>query len=266
MKINSNVLFIPHGGGPLPILKDKGHLKMIEFLENIKKKINKPSSIIIISAHWESDEVRVTSNTNPPLLYDYYGFPDETYNIKYPASGNKNLANKIKELLLKKDIKCTLDDERGFDHGVFIPLKMIYPDASIPCVQLSLLNNLNPKKRIEIGKALKDLLNENVLILGSGMSFHNMRSLMTGSEDKENKEKNIKFNNWLIDTFTNKKIDETQREKEITNWTNAPFARFCHPREEHLIPLFVCYGIKEDAAELVFNDNIMGQKCSAFLW
>ena len=151
-------------------------------LKNIKPKINKPSSIIIISAHWEENEVKMTSGEKPSLTYDYYGFPEETYKISYPVPGNPELADKIKNLLNAKHINSKLDTERGFDHGVFIPLKIMYPEASIPCVQISLLNNLDPKKHIEIGKALTSLMNENVLILGSGMSFHNLKIFLSGSK------------------------------------------------------------------------------------
>ena len=179
MKKKGAVLFIPHGGGPLPILGDQRHQELIKFLEKIKTIINKPSSIIIVSAHWEEEEVKITSGEKPSLIYDYSGFPEETYKIIYPAAGNPELANKIKILLNAQNINSKLDTERGFDHGVFIPLKIMYPDASIPCVQISLLNNLDPKKHIEIGKALTSLMDENILILGSGMSFHNLKSLLS---------------------------------------------------------------------------------------
>ena len=261
------VLFIPHGGGPLPILRDPHHKKLVKFLENIKSKINKPSSIIVISAHWEEDEVKITSREKPSLIYDYSGFPEESYKITYPVPGNPELANKIKTLLNNKDINSKLDSERGFDHGVFIPLKIMYPDASITCIQISLLKNLDPKKHIEIGKALSSLMNENILILGSGMSFHNLTILLSGSESAENDNaKNEEFDNWLVNVCTSDKLKNDKREKELIEWKKAPSARFCHPREEHLIPLHVCYGIKNKKADLVFNDNVIEKKVSAFLW
>ena len=261
------VLFIPHGGGPLPILGDPHHKKLVKFIENIKSKINKPSSIIIISAHWEENEVKITSGKKPSLIYDYYGFPEETYKISYPAPGNPELANKIKNLLNAKNINPKLDTERGFDHGVFIPLKIMYPDASIPCVQISLLNNLDPKRHIEIGKALTSLMDENILILGSGMSFHNLTILLSGSESAENDNaKNEEFDDWLVNVCTSDKLKNDKREKKLIEWIKAPSARFCHPREEHLIPLHVCYGVKCEKANLVFNDDVMEKKVSAFLW
>jgi len=267
MENKGQVLFIPHGGGPLPILGHKGHQQMVSFLKNFNQILSKPSAIIVISAHWEEDEVKITGGENPQLIYDYYGFPDESYKITYPAPGNVNLANKIKKLLDKDNIKSSLDKTRGFDHGVFIPLKLLYPDASIPCVQISLLKGLDPKKHIQIGKALRDLMNEDILIIGSGMSFHNLKILLSSSNISNEEEKNINdFDKWLVKIFTDKKITNNEREKEIINWANAPAAKFCHPREEHLIPLHVCMGIKSSSAKLVFNDKIMGATCSAFLW
>ena len=266
MKKKGAVLFIPHGGGPLPILGDQRHQELIKFLEKIKTKINKPSSIIIVSAHWEEEEVKITSGEKPSLIYDYSGFPEETYKIIYPATGNPALANKIKILLNAQNINSKLDTERGFDHGVFIPLKIMYPDASIPCVQISLLNNLDPKKHIEIGKALTSLMDENILILGSGMSFHNLKSLLSSSESTESDNvKNKEFDDWLVDVCTGDKLNNIEREKKLSEWTKAPSARFCHPREEHLIPLHVCYGVKCEKADLVFNGNIIDKKASAFL-
>ena len=267
MKKKGTVLFIPHGGGPLPILGDSRHKEIIKFLKKIKFRINKPSSIIVISAHWEEDEVNITSGEKPSLIYDYYGFPEESYKITYPAPGNSKLANKIKNLLMANDINSKLNPERGFDHGVFIPLKIMYPDASITCVQISLLKNLDPKKHIEMGKALSSLMDENILILGSGMSFHNLNILLSGSEstDSDNA-KNKEFDDWLVNVCAGDKLNNVEKEKALIEWIKAPSARFCHPREEHLIPLHVCYGIKNKKADLVFNDNVIEKKVSAFLW
>jgi aromatic ring-opening dioxygenase catalytic subunit (LigB family) len=168
------VLFIPHGGGPLPLLGDKGHHELVEFLTRIAPTLARPSAILLISAHWEEDRATITSGETPALIYDYAGFPDEAYKIKYPALGNTQLAEKIFNLLQNNGVEAKLDNNRGFDHGLFVPLKIMFPDGSIPCVQLSLLSNLAPKAHIRIGKALSELRNENLLIIGSGFSFHNM--------------------------------------------------------------------------------------------
>ena len=259
-----NVLFIPHGGGPLPLLGDKRHQELIDFLKDIAPSLGKPSTILVISAHWEEGSATITSGETPALIYDYAGFPDEAYKIKYPALGNPQLAEKIFNLLQNNGVEANLDNNRGFDHGLFIPLKIMFPDASIPCVQLSLLNSLNPEKHICIGKALSELRNENLLIIGSGFSFHNMSAFFQPKDELD--EKNEEFEHWLINTCTNNNIPENERQRKLEQWFEAPFARYCHPREEHLLPLHVCYGICSSTAKLVFDGKVIGKKTCAFLW
>lgn len=258
----SSVLYIPHGGGPLPLLDHEDHKEMIAFLKQIPSSIPTPSAIIMISAHWESQDVSITSSENPEMIYDYSGFPKETYEITYPAPGNPELAKKVQTLLENQGIKANLDDKRGYDHGLYVPLKLMYPKAQIPCIQISLVKGLDPKKHIEIGNALSELKDENILVIGSGMSLHNMQALMTGQADKGNQA----FEEWLIDTCTNPDLTEDQREQHLIDWSNAPSARYCHPREEHLIPLHVCYGMAQSQAKLVFDGDIMGKKTSAYSW
>jgi len=260
----SKVLFMPHGGGPLPLLGDEAHQEMVSFLKNIMPSLGTPSAILIISAHWEEEQVTITSGKSPELIYDYTGFPAESYDIKYPVLGDPELANEIYNLLKANGIKAKLDNHRGFDHGVFIPLKIMYPEANIPCIQLSLLKNLDPKAHIEIGKALSTLRNKNVLIIGSGFSFHNMKAFFDTIDKADHN--NEVFEHWLIDTCTNDEFSADERQNKLENWADSPFARYCHPREEHLLPLHVCYGFCESKAELVFNDKILGKKTSAFLW
>lgn len=263
MKNNpARILFIPHGGGPLPLLNEPGHTRMVEFLQQVTPSLGTPSAVLVISAHWEEDIVTITGGESPPLIYDYYGFPDETYSIHYPVKGAHKLASKIQNVFQTNGIMSGLDEQRGFDHGLFVPLKIMYPDASIPCVQLSLVKNLDPAIHINIGKALAKLKNENILVLGSGFSFHNLKAFF-----KKNKnDNNEAFESWLVDTCTNKNISQVERESRLIKWSEAPFARYCHPREEHLLPLHVCAGMASSAAELVFHDNIMGIKTSAFMW
>jgi len=261
----SSVLFIPHGGGPLPLLEDEGHHDMVCFLKKITPTLGEPSAILVISAHWEEDKATITSGKIPSLIYDYYGFPNESYEIEYPVPGDPILAKKIHHLLQESGIEARMDDQRGFDHGLFVPLKIMYPDAIIPCVQLSLINNLDPETHIKIGNALSELRKENVLIIGSGMSFHNLRAMLaqnTGAPD----DKNEVFEHWLIETCTNHKLLPSEQEKRLIEWSNAPFARYCHPREEHLLPLHICYGLSKAAAKLVFDGKVVGKKVSAFLW
>lgn len=260
------ILYIPHGGGPLPLLGDESHQDMVNFLHTIPSKLGNPSAILVISAHWEGEVAIITAGANPPLIYDYYGFPEEAYRITYPLLGESELAKKIYTLLQKHGIKAKLDGTRGFDHGVFVPLKIMYPDASIPCVQLSLLNNLDPAAHIRIGNALAKLRSENILILGSGFSFHNLPAFFSDHNPNESDPQNEAFQDWLIDTCSGKTLTQRDREERLIQWERAPYARYCHPREEHLLPLHVCFGIAKSPANLVFEDEVMGKKAISFLW
>jgi len=170
------VIYIPHGGGPWPLLGEPRHKDLIAFLEKVPSLLVKPSAILVISAHWEEKRPTVTSGSTPSLFYDYYGFPEESYKITYPAPGDPALADRIVKVLEKHGIPADFDNQRGFDHGVFVPLKIMYPQATVPCVQLSLLSSLNPAEHIRIGRALASLQEKNLLIIGSGASFHNLRA------------------------------------------------------------------------------------------
>jgi len=265
MKNKPRVLFLSHGGGPLPLLGDAGHAEMVENLEMIAGSINKPSAILVISAHWETTIPTITSGSHPDLIYDYSGFPEESYDIRYPCTGEPLLAEQVHRLLSDKGIEARLDDQRGFDHGLFIPLKIMYPDADIPCIQLSLVKGLDPVKHIEIGAALAGIEYDNLLVIGSGFSFHNMRAFFT-PDTSETENMNVAFERWLIETCSNPTLAQDERLQRLVHWESAPFARYCHPREEHLLPLHVCYGVAQTACEEYFELHIMAKKASVYLW
>ena len=260
----AKIVYFSHGGGPLPILGDKSHLAMLDFMKKLPSMINKPDAIIVISAHWEEENPTLLGGGNPTMLYDYYGFPAEAYKVNYPTPGNPSLAKKVSNILENRSFTAAIDTERGFDHGLFIPLMMMYPDADIPSIQLSLIKGLDAAKHFKLGNALKDLLNENVLIIGSGFSFHNMgKFIWEGGKPSDSK--NDAFQDWLIETCCSD-MSKQDRENRLSNWGNAPNARYCHPREEHLLPLLVCSGISETAGEKIFDDYILGKRAVAFLW
>ena len=260
----ARIVYFSHGGGPLPILGDPSHKAMIDFMKALPSRLPKPEAILVISAHWEENTATLTGAQNPPMFYDYYGFPPEAYDIQYPAPGSPELAKRIAGLLNEKNIPARIDPQRGFDHGLFIPLKLMYPEADIPSLQLSLLRGLNPMAHIGLGKALRKLMDENILVIGSGFSFHNMRAFSWEGTDAPDPA-NEAFQNWLIDTCTGP-IPQTEREQHLIEWEKAPSARYCHPREEHLLPLHVCAGMAGKPAELVFDDKILGKRGVAFLW
>jgi len=196
------------------------------------------------------------------MFYDYYGFPDEAYQIIYPAPGSPELAKKIVALLGEKGLSSGIDTKRGYDHGLFIPLKMMYPEADIPSLQISLVQGLNPVTHIALGAALHDLMKDNILVIGSGFSFHNMRGFRYGGPNKSDSQ-NDAFQEWLIETCTGPRA---QCEQRLIDWEKAPSARYCHPREEHLLPLHICVGMAGSPAQLVFDDYIAGKRAVAFLW
>ncbi len=260
----AQIIYFSHGGGPLPILGDSGHIAMNAFMHKLPDTIRTPKAIVVFSAHWEESVATIQSNPSPKMVYDYYGFPEEAYSITYPSKGNPPLANKISKILSKHEIKNKLDDDRGYDHGLYIPLKMMYPNADIPSIQISLLNSLDEKAHLNLGMALRDLLQEEILIIGSGFSFHNLREFSFGGENTIDS-RNEAFQDWLIETIT-MDITESERKSKLVEWEKAPNARYCHPRSEHLLPLHVCAGAAGTKGEVIFDDYIAGKRSVAFLW
>ena len=249
----------------MPLLGDAAHEQLVENLKQLATIVPSPSAIVVISAHWEEARPTITAGAHPPLIYDYYGFPEESYQIVYPAPGEPALAGRMANLLQGAGMEPVLDEQRGFDHGLFVPLKITYPDATFPCVQLSLVQGLDPAEHVRMGKALSGLGDESVLIVGSGFSFHNMQAFFVPSTDRV-RSMNEAFEQWLVVTCSSQAFGESERERRLVEWTAAPAARFCHPREEHLVPLHVCYGIAQAPARQVFRFEIMGKAASAYLW
>ena len=258
------VLYFPHGGGPLPLLGDAGHAAMVRFLKEITPRLGKPETILVISAHWEELKPMATTGKQPAMIYDYSGFPKESYQISYPAPGNPDFAEQIVERIKDTGRTAWRHSQRGFDHGLYVPLMIMVPQAEIPCVQLSLMGSLNPESHLNLGKAISALRKENIWVLGSGFSFHNMRELLQ-SNGSESDSKNDAFQDWLIETLVTE-MTEKERRQRLIEWEQAPSARYCHPREEHLLPLHVCYGMAQSKAEKVFDDKVMGKRSLAFLW
>ena len=260
----AQMVYFSHGGGPLPLLGDPGHRKMIEFMSALPARLRRPEAIVLVSAHWEEDRPTLLGSPRPPMLYDYYGFPEETYTIKYPAPGSPALVARISGLLEQNGIPAAIDTRRGYDHGHFIPLIMMYPEADIPTTQLSLIRGLDPAAHLALGRALAGLLDANVLVIGSGFSFHNMSAFRFNGASQVDAA-NEAFQDWLVDTVTAERT-VAEREHLLVEWESAPSARYCHPREEHLLPLHVCQGMAGRAGELIFSDQILGFRASAFLW
>lgn len=261
------VVFVPHGGGPMPLLGDANHHELTQFLQSLAANLPRPTAILVITAHWEETVVSITHSAAPGMMYDYYGFPPQSYEFNYPAPGHPALAKNIQQLLHDKNIDARLDNQRAYDHGTFVPLMLIYPAADIPVVQLSLLASLDPAAHIAIGKALAPLRAQGVLVVGSGMSFHNMRAFFSG--DPAVRVKSEAFDYWLTETLCAPHLNTQDREQRLVDWASAPQGRFCHPREEHLLPLYVCWGIANQGsitAQQNFSGLLFNMAISGYIW
>jgi aromatic ring-opening dioxygenase catalytic subunit (LigB family) len=256
-------LYIPHGGGPCFFMewtmgpRDTWDA-MKAWLGELGGRYSGPQALLVVSAHWEEPVVTVQSGAQPPLLFDYRGFPPETYELTWPAPGATAVAARVRALLDAAGIESRADEQRGFDHGVFVPLKVAYPDARIPTAQLSLQTGLDPVRHMAIGRALAPLRDEGVLIVGSGMSFHNMRAF----HRPDALEASRQFDAWLGEVCEG---DPAARNRALARWSEGPSARFSHPREEHLLPLMVAAGAAEgERGRRIFQDEVMGARVSAF--
>lgn len=247
------VYFISHGGGPWPYMPEAQQMYAVltRSLQEIPGQLNrKPTAVLMISAHWEANGgFLLMSNPKPPMLYDYYGFPEHTYTIQYPAPGSATLTERTAQLLQEAGLPYALDAQRGFDHGAFVPMAVMYPDADIPLVQLSIETHFSPQLHIALGRALTPLRDEGVLIIGSGLSYHNLREIRsTGAVPS------AQFDAWLQQAIVQGPVE--QRLQQLENWESAPAARRAHPREDHLIPLMVAAGTAEDdPAVCVYHDT-----------
>jgi len=259
-------LFLPHGGGPCffmdwtmgpPDTWDKTRA----FLASLQATLPaRPRAIVVVSAHWEEPVPTVGTAEHPSLLFDYYGFPPHTYQLTWPAPGAPDVAGRVAELLRGTGLRTAGNSARGYDHGVFVPLKVAFPQADIPVVTLSLVNSLDPALHLAVGRALAPLRDEGVLIIGSGMSFHNLRAYFQHGA----LERSAAFDDWLNAAVTR---PAAERDALLAGWREAPWAAFSHPREEHLMPLMVAAGAGGNVpGQRVFRDSPMDAVISAWRW
>ncbi len=258
------VYFIPHGAGPCFFMDWQPAdtwVNLARFLRDIAGSLpTQPRAILLISAHWLAEDFRFGAAARPGLIYDYRGFPPHTYQLDYPAIGAPALAAEISQRLLEQGLPSSTDSDRGLDHGAFVPLKLMLPAADTPVLQMSLRNDLDAAAHLTAGAALQDLRDQGVLIVGSGMSFHNMR----GYGDRDFTRRSELFDQWLGQALTGA---AEQRSQLLQEWTAAPHARDCHPpgAEEHLMPLMVAAGAAGTAAaERVYSEILMQTRISAW--
>jgi aromatic ring-opening dioxygenase catalytic subunit (LigB family) len=261
------VLFLPHGGGPCfsmvpPYGPPDTWDRLAAFLRGVEAALPaRPRAILAVTGHWETARPAVTTSPQPSLLFDYYGFPPHTYQLRYPAPGAPALAGRVRGLLAEAGIASDGDPSRGLDHGVFVPFMLAFPNADIPVVELSLESNLDPARHLALGRALAPLRDEGVLIATTGMSYHNLRHFL--ADDGVAAALSVQFDDWLAATVT--APDSAARDAGLIGWSDAPAARACHPREEHLIPLLVAAGAAGgDAGVRSYSDRVMGKALSGF--
>ncbi len=254
-------VYIPHGGGPWPwtpaftpqLARD--YVRLRAYLEGLTHHLpRRPTAVVIVSAHWEAPVPTVVSNPRPQAIYDYHGFPPNTYQITWPAPGDPALAQRLAGLLHAAGLPCDTAPSRGFDHGVFVPMKLALPDADVPTVQLSLDAGYSPARHIAIGRALAPLRDEGVLIVGSGMSWEDFRAADIVRRSRT-------FDEWFRRVAT---AESTERDAALEDWTSAPNARVAHPHEEHLLPMMVAAGAAgADRGRIAWTGSLIGIQLSA---
>lgn len=235
-------MFLSHGGGPWPYLtgplRDEFNLLEASLKALLPNLPVQPKAILVVTAHWETHSFMLSSSRKPPMIYDYGGFPEHTYHVTYNAPGSPELAERACKLITTAGMDCGLDRERGFDHGTFSLMEIVRPQADIPVVQLSIRQDFDPQAHIAAGRALAPLRDEGILIVGSGLSYHNLQKFGPDGADAS-----WDFDLWLKQTLMT--MSGAQRNKQMCQWEAAPAARLAHPSEDHLLPLFVALGSAE---------------------
>jgi len=258
----------------MPLMGDPGHVNLIKSMTERVPKIlglgtaNAPRAIVLVTAHWDEKKPTISNGSKHKLFYDYYGFPPETYKLKYDAPGSPEVAKEVYDLLEKAGLSPEMDSERGWDHGVFIPMTLINPAANIPIIQLSVLSSNSPVQHYAMGKALAPLRDSNIAILGSGMpTFHNLRIMFSGgANDPGFKQRNAQWSEKLTETI--KIEDSDERGKKLESWRDWAGAKEAHPQGgvEHFLPLIVCAGAGGDGKGEAFADEVMGTKQYSYYW
>lgn len=229
-------LFVSHGAPTLPLTDAPAK----RFLETLPTKLpERPKAILMISAHWESDEPTVNAVQANETIYDFFGFPQELYTIRYPAPGSAELAHRIRDLLGKTGHSSAENDRRGLDHGAWVPLMLMYPHADVPVVQLSVQTRRGAAHHLNVGRALAPLRRDGVLIIGSGSFTHDLSEFRRYRDVISEKEPSwvTEFADWF-----DKALAEGRTADLLSYRQLAPFASKNHPTEEHILPLYVALG------------------------
>jgi 4,5-DOPA dioxygenase extradiol len=261
------VLFVNHGGGPLPLLGDSKHKELVAAwvttASTLIKNYGKPKVIALISAHYETHQPSIGGAAKPEMLYDYGGFPSEAYKLQYPARGAPDLAKRMVERLHDAGIGAALDKTRPFDHGVFVPLMMMFPDADIPVIPISVLRSQNAAEHIAMGRALSEFRKEGVLFVGSGMTMHNFKYFGKSGEY------GVTFNNALTKVLADPSISNEVRIERMKDVRAFPGVAESQPEGgmEHLMPLLTCVGVSQGGmARETASVRLMGANVREYLF
>lgn len=246
--------YLTHGGGPWPYMKGdmrRLHGRLEESLRELPRHLpEKPEAILVVSGHWEESDFAVMAAAAPPMIYDYSGFPEETYHVRYPAAGSPGLAQRAHSLIQQAKLPARLDAERGFDHGTYSVLAITHPEADIPVFQVSIRADYDPEAHLRLGRALAPLRDEGVLIIGSGSSYHNLRRFF----GRDRRDDSVQFDAWLRETLV--ESAPGRRSERLLEWERAPAAREAQPREDHLIPLHVAVGAAEqEPGRIIYSQD-----------
>jgi 4,5-DOPA dioxygenase extradiol len=249
-------VFVSHGA-PTLMLED---IAARDFMIGLGDQLPRPKAILCVSAHWETEEPTVSAAPQPTTIRDFYGFPDALYQLRYAAPGAPDLAHRVVELIASAGSRCSVDHDRGLDHGAWNPLMLIYPRADIPVTQLSIQSSLDPVHHVAIGRALRPLREEGVLLLASGGAVHNLRQFHVDRERPASWA--VSFDAWLSD-----RISSGDEQALIAYRETRPEARLAHPREEHFMPLFVALGAGGGKGRALHRSFAHGSlSMAAFAW
>jgi 4,5-DOPA dioxygenase extradiol len=231
-------IFVSHGAPTLAVDQNDAHF----FLKGLGTQIGRPRAILVVSAHWMTAVPTLSLAERPETIHDFGGFPDFMYELKYPAPGAPAVATRAAELLRAAGHDISLHPSRGLDHGAWVPLMLMYPEADIPVVQLSIQPKGSPEDHWKLGEALRPLRDEGVLILGSGSATHNLREAFLFQATDPTPDYVIEFEKWLVDAIT-----RGDKQALLRYMDQAPHADRAHPTNDHFYPLLAAAGAGDGA-------------------
>lgn len=245
-------LFLSHGSPVLPLTDVPARRFLLELGQRIDHQYGRPKAILVASAHWDTDAPMINTMPVNATIHDFYGFPEMLYRLRYPAPGSADLANRTLALLKDAGMPGSTDADRGLDHGAWVPLLMMYPDATIPVAQISIQAHLGPDHHLHLGRALAALREEGVLIIGSGGFTHNLREIgaFRGDIAAPSPDWVTDFSDWFAGALAENRRDDLLNYRRL-----APNAVRNHPTDEHLLPLYVALGAGGDSAPVHLHDT-----------